>query len=549
MSLAPRPLGLRFDGAAATAQRHLGGLRPTFERSVERLSSGLRINSARDDAAGLVLAQRMRAQTRGMQQAGRNVQDGLSYLQTMDGGLSVQADLLGRMRELAVQAANGIYSEAEREVLQFEVDQLVEEIDRVALSTTFNGRRVLQELGDLTPEQLIVEGLRRSWLEASEEMIEKHFGLKADGAPLTIVLDATGVPGVAAFVQGAVGADGRSYDQELHVVMDVVTSYTMPNGDQGPFYLDRVIAHEMTHAVMGRTMDMAALPQWFVEGTAELIRGADERVFADTGGQNAATTAGLVAGAWDSAWGGTSADYSMGYAAVKYLHQQLQNANTTMIDLMDELEAGATLDAALTTTIGMGEAAFVADFKANGTAFIQAMNLSDADVGSIAGGTAESVVPDQDVVTLDPLDGFREIWPDGTPSSVVGLQAGANNSAFDRVSFAGLKMDAATIGVTDLDLVEKPDDAIDTIDRALKSIVSGRTYAGAVMNRLEHAAKSLGISAENFAAADSRIRDADVAWEMTSLLQAQVRTQSAMSAISSTQAQRTSVLTLLQFGG
>ncbi|CAA9262706.1 MAG: Flagellin protein FlaA [uncultured Chloroflexi bacterium] len=547
MSIAPRPMSLRFDGAAATAQRHLGQLRPSFQRSVERLSSGLRINSARDDAAGLFLSQRLQAQTRGAQQAVRNVQDGISYLQVADGGLTTQAEMLGRMRELAVQAANGIYSATERQAMQGELDKLVEEIDSVALSTKFNGRQVLQDLGTLTNEQLVVEGLRRSWLESSEEMIEKHFGLTADGAPLTIILDAPGPVGVAAYVQGAAGADGRSYNQELHVNMSAFTNFSMPNASAAPFHLDRVIAHEMTHAVMGRTMNMAALPQWFVEGTAELIRGADERVLADTLGQNAAATAGLVAGPWDSAWGGTSPDYSMGYAATKYLHGKLEVAEKTMIDLMDQLEGGATLDAALTATIGMTEAAFVADFKANGTAFIQGMNLADADVGSIAGGNARTVVQDQDVVTLDPLRGFTEIWPSGTPATAVALQAGANNSSFDRVDFAGLKMDAATIGATELDLVEDAGGAIDRIDRSLKSVLSARAYIGAIMNRLEFATRSLSVSAENSKAADSRIRDADTAAEMTELLRSQMRTQSAMNALSSTQTQRSSVLSLLQF--
>jgi flagellin len=129
---------------AMTAQRHLGATQGLFHRTVERLSSGLRINSARDDAAGLFLSERLKNQVRGLQQASRNAQDGISFLQTAEGGLSVQHDILMRLRELAVQSANGIMTDADRALsIAPEAKALMEELDRISGTTSFNGTKLL----------------------------------------------------------------------------------------------------------------------------------------------------------------------------------------------------------------------------------------------------------------------------------------------------------------------------------------------------------------------------------------------------------------------
>ena len=125
------------------AQRHLGASGRVLAISMQRLSSGLRVNSAKDDAAGLAIAERMAAQSRGLAVAARNANDGISLAQTAEGALGKVGDMLQRMRELAVQAANATNSDADREALQSEVGQLRAEIDRVAKTTTFNGKQLL----------------------------------------------------------------------------------------------------------------------------------------------------------------------------------------------------------------------------------------------------------------------------------------------------------------------------------------------------------------------------------------------------------------------
>lgn len=125
------------------AQRNLGLSGGALATSMQRLSSGLRVNSAKDDAAGLAIAERMSASAKGMAVAARNANDGISLAQTAEGALGKMGDMLQRMRELAVQASNATNSDSDRKALQAEVSQLVSEIDRVAKTTTFNGKNLL----------------------------------------------------------------------------------------------------------------------------------------------------------------------------------------------------------------------------------------------------------------------------------------------------------------------------------------------------------------------------------------------------------------------
>ncbi|MDH0495695.1 flagellin, partial [Comamonas aquatica] len=125
------------------SQRNLSLSGNSLGTTMQRLSSGLRVNSAKDDAAGLAIAERMNAQSRGLAVAARNANDGISLAQTTEGALGKVGDMLQRMRELAVQSSNATNSAADREALQAEVSQLRSEIDRVAKTTSFNGTKVL----------------------------------------------------------------------------------------------------------------------------------------------------------------------------------------------------------------------------------------------------------------------------------------------------------------------------------------------------------------------------------------------------------------------
>ena len=125
------------------AQNNLTKANNSLAKSIERLSSGLRINHASDDASGLAISEKLRGQIRGMAKASMNAQDAVSFLQTAEGGMEVIGDILQRMRELAVQAGNGAYTSNDRMELQKEVTQLKDEINRISSSTEFNTKKIL----------------------------------------------------------------------------------------------------------------------------------------------------------------------------------------------------------------------------------------------------------------------------------------------------------------------------------------------------------------------------------------------------------------------
>src|SRR3954447_16309936 len=133
------PQTINTNIASLNAQRNLNMSQSSLATSLQRLSSGLRINSAKDDAAGLAISSRFTAQIKGLNQAARNANDGISLAQTAEGALGVISDNLQRIRELAVQSANATNSASDRASLQQEVSQLTAEIDRVATQTNFNG--------------------------------------------------------------------------------------------------------------------------------------------------------------------------------------------------------------------------------------------------------------------------------------------------------------------------------------------------------------------------------------------------------------------------
>ena len=158
-------LAIKNNLMAVNAARHLGQSYNALASSVERLSSGLRINSAKDDAAGLAVRELMRADIAVIQQGARNAQDGISMLQTMEGAMATIDDALVRMQQLAEQAATGSYSSAQRQIMENEFSEMRQEIDRVAGATTFNGIKMLDNsatvsihFGKLTTDNISIAG-------------------------------------------------------------------------------------------------------------------------------------------------------------------------------------------------------------------------------------------------------------------------------------------------------------------------------------------------------------------------------------------------------
>ena len=563
--------------AALNAMGQLDKSQQTLQHSLERLSSGLRINSARDDAAGLAISERMSTQIRGLNQAARNANDGISMLQTADGAMSTVTDNLQRIRELAVQAANSTNSVADKHALQAEVDQRIAEIERVSKQTTFNGVKVFSQtdssvVGD--PNQLaVLDGLKGGWLESSEKMIQQYYGLTADGANMDIELTTftDGVGGVAAQVVSSVGSSpGKGTNLKLQIDMADFTPPNLPNGGNAPVYNDRIIAHEMVHAVMARTMnwaDIAGNNKWFAEGTAEFIHGADERLYADEQANGGAQN---VINALTNGFQVTSADYSAAYGAVKFLHSQMKAAGGNGIkDLMTYLSnnQNATLDTAFANsvaTLGSACAGYtsVANFLTAyeggaGATFLNSLDLTNADTGAIGGldadggsiKTAENVVDDVATRTGDDVlqgftENFQSIAVANNASNTQTLQVGANKGETLDISLGALRTNA--LDISNVDVVNFAPDALAKLDRALDYVSSQRAVIGGQLNRLESTIANLQNNAQNVTASRSRVVDTDFAAETAEMTRSQVLQQAGIAVLAQANSMPQMVLSLLK---
>lgn len=548
------------------AQRQQVAAQDGVARAVQRLSTGLRINAARDDAAGLAIAQKLTAQVNGLNQAVRNANDGISMLQVAEGAYGSISDNLQRVRVLALQASNAALGSSDKRAAQQEINQLLAEVNRVATQTTFNGQKVFSDsrtsIGGDVNRRAVLDGLKGYWLKDAEDRISQYYGITGDRATLTVDLDFTdGAGGVAASVSGTLDGSGKVVNQRLNIDMTDFTPPNLPDGGNAPFYNDRVIAHEIVHAVMGRTMNMGALPSWFLEGAAEFIHGADERVASDiaANGGGAAGRAAIMAAFGSVA---TSEGYSASYAAVRYMHQHIKDAGGDGIkDIMTYLNANpsATLDQAITNASSgafASQAAFSADFTANGATFIAGMDLANADTGAIGGldadtgvvYTAKSIIPDVGYgYSDDPMSGFTLAFPDiaGSPAArSVKLQVGAY--ANDNLDVFMSAANTTALGLDNIDVVSNPAFVVPHIDEAISFVSLQRANLGAAMNRLDSTLRGVAIASEQASAARSRIQDADYAQETAAYAKHQIIQQAATSMIAQANANSRTVLSLLR---
>lgn len=571
-------LTINTNVASLNAQRNLNASQTSLGRALQRLSSGLRINSAVDDAAGLAISERFTTQVRGLNQAVRNANDGISMLQTADAALSTVSGSLQRIRELAVQAANDTNSRSDRTALQLEVSQLTSEIDRVGRSTTFNGQRLFGQsatsvIGN-SNELAVQDGLRSGWLSNAENLVREYYGIQANGNSIGIDLTSfsDGAGGTLARVTAQVGGSGTGSNITLQVDMADFVPPNLPNGGDAPFFNDRILTHEMTHAVMDATMNVGSMfaghQQYFLEGTAELIHGADERLYADIGGGVPGIAAVMAKVAdWNTTWDGTSAAYSAAYAGMRYLDEQIRAAGGQGIkDITTYLAADPTrtLDQALQNASSgrfTGAADFKADFQADGAAFIQSLldsgSLADSDTGALGGAnasngpvrTATSVIPNGATRSgTDQLAGFAESWEaiaaGDYSTAAKGLQVGADvGQNLDVGTFA---MNGDALDIMNADVVASANQVILKMDRALDYINARRADLGAQLNRLESVIANLSTSAESQAASRSRIQDADFAAETASLTRAQILQRAGTAMVAQANATPALVLRLLR---
>jgi flagellin len=580
----------------AGANQILGRMKeksPVISKHMNRLASGLRINGASDDAAGLAISEKMRAQIRGLDQASRNIQDGISLIQTAEGALNEVHSLLQRGRELSVQAANDTNTPEDKEQLQLEVENIIEEINGISERTEFNNIKVLRGKGIAAPPPSgggggattpagdafyadaaeMSAALNDYMLNTPVQMISNFYGISAKpGTELDIIYEYDAPGGTVAYVSSMVNtATGAASGFQL--VLDEADFF---NEDGLWISKDRIVAHEMVHAVMGASgMNMldSAMPKWFKEGAAEYLPGADERL------ETSVAILGSSQRVVDYITGPYSSSdfYSASYAAVKYLDEQLQTKSggtQSIKDLMMTLADGnlKSVDTALkelkdgsgTSLYSGGLTAFMNDFKANGASYIDTLlSRGDADgVGSITGSADDlSVVSDASNPVPANFD-FSLNWSSSTgytPSAdpmisiwansfedtgILKLQIGTNAGQTMDLNLS--LVDSTSLGIYSAALVQDADGAISLFDSAITAVSGERSRLGAYQNRLENALKATENTLENTQSAESRIRDVDMAKEMAALTKENILAQAAQSMLAQANQQPQAILQLLR---
>lgn len=578
-------LSINTNVSSLTAQRNLASTSQDVGRALQRLSSGLRINSAKDDAAGLAISTRMTTQIRGMSQALRNVNDGVSMLQTADATLSTITQGLQRVRDLAVQAANGTNSESDRAALMLEAQEQLDEVERISKTASFNGQPLFAEgggsIGGDADQRAVGDGLRLGWLQNAEKMIKEYYGIQGDGAALQIDIThfTDGGSGVAAFVSSTLGGpNGRGSNLSMAVDMANFSPANLPNGGSAPMYNDRIIAHEMVHAVMARSTNWTSLvstSQWFVEGAAEFIHGADERASIDIAFAAGGTADAKIATVVNeiATWQQQSSDYSAGYIGTRYLHDKLKTAGFEggLKDFMQYLSGpGApTMDQALTHFFGAGytQSSFLAEIQAdsgnglsNGVMFVKTkMSFSNADTGAIGGldadggamKTADSVVADMGTrFGDDVLEGFKETWevlPTGKPATrTAALQVGAEVGQTINVEIGAMSLHALGIEGLDISTQLGSQLALAHLDEAIEYVSTQRAVLGGQLSRMDSAIASMQSAVENISASNSRILDTDYATETTTLVRSQILQQAGTAIVAQANSLPQNVLALLR---
>ncbi|MGB3611771.1 MAG: flagellin [Cellvibrio sp.] len=585
--------------ASLNAQRQLMNSGSALDRATERLSSGNRINSAKDDAAGLAISNRMTSQVRGLDQAIRNANDGVSLIQTAEGALQESTNILQRMRELSVQSANGIYSDADRKTLQAEVKQLQAELTRISETTTFNGQKLLD--GSMGTKQLQVGAQANQTIGVS---IGSFSANKLGGSSGDLV--GAEADDLAALV-GITVADhdiqinGKSLTEIDIADADTVNKVlTILNGDLNTVGVNASTVSEYSADKVGSGVLVAGTDKLVIAvkdgdgndqsleitGTNSMKEVVD-KINAAAGGivqaslndegklvlssQNAESIS--VTDASDKVGGSGSAAFSVVFDSLP------GNTNGVKITIGDEADDA---DAAATALAAAGFNAHTTDGSIRGdNVAVQALNKGDliingVEIGPISAGVAEASVAgsteeyEQAVNVINAInaksaetgviayastsDGAAteiKISLKSVDGSEVSVKFGANADETEVAAATGLVQRNATEGagsVASIDISTEAgaQKAIGIIDKALEQVNATRADLGAANNRLDFTVSNLANISEKTAASRSRITDTDFAAETASLSRSQVLQQAATAMLAQSNARPQQVLSLLQ---
>jgi flagellin len=484
-------LGINTNVASLSAQNQLNKSQGLNDQALERLSSGLRINSAKDDAAGLAISTRFQSQISGLDVAARNANDGISLAQTAEGGLDEITNNLQRIRDLAVQSANATNSASDRAALDQEVEQRIAEIDRIASQTSFNGLKVLDgnfgtdafQVGANAGETIAInlsQGVRANQIgQIAEQESANRVDTNSTSGSGTIAVGTGTAVNIGASVAGTAAGQSTS---SAYAKAEAIKSV----------------------GIAGLTVS--------AETTADFT-------VADTTGT------------------GTGASYLLEINGVTVLDQDQENNGVlTVAQIKDSInaESGETgvvaslTGSALTLTAADGRDITINQAVAGGAGGGLTAANADTTLGTVQG----AAVANGGKITLSASEKIS-ITGDGV---ALGF---ANNATV-------IAKDTSTLTNVKVDTVENANDAIKRIDSALTTVNGLRGDLGAIQNRFESTIANLATTSENLSAANSRILDADFAAETAKLAKSQVLQQAGISVLAQANARPQQVLSLLQ---
>jgi len=473
--------------SSLNSQRNLSTSQSALSTSLQRLSSGMRINSAKDDAAGLAISDRMTSQIRGMTQATRNANDGVSLAQTAEGALASSGDILQRIRELAVQSSNATNSASDRQALQTEVGQLGSELNRIATTTSFNG-------------QALLDGT----------MGTANFQV---GANANQLISATGANFLTSTygnnqVQSSGVAPGTATAMTAAQTIDVAGSTGLATYKTTATDTARSVAAGI-NALTAKTGVTAT-----ASTDVNLTMAAGSQSFTlQSDNATAVTMSFTVTGT-----GSTASDYAAGINAIN-----AQTANTGVTAQYDSVNGGMKLTNSTGNDITITNGA-----AASGANSFTPSGYSNA--GALVAGAATTVgtkMVANGTLTFDSPGGFS-VTDAGSGLVLSGTSKLQSVSSLDVTTFAGAQT------------------ALKITDAALASVNSQRAQYGALQSRFSSAISNLQSTTENLSASRSRIVDTDFASETANLTRGQILQQAGTAMLAQANSLPNGVLSLLR---
>jgi flagellin len=505
------PLFINTNISSLNTQRSLNQSQSALQTSIQRLSSGLRINSAKDDAAGLSIAARMTSQIRGINQAVRNANDGVSLAQTAEGALAESTNILQRIRELAVQSANATNSAGDRQALQSEVNQLKTELTRIAETVSFNGLNIL----DGTYQNQIYQVGAEAGAANTIAVSIRGSSTSDLGNFSNIAMNATNQEGT-----GSTSAAAATVAATTHSVEAQVLSIASSVGSGNVTIADASSAEAIATAINAASGSTGVSVSAETNATLGTLSADGTVTFSIVTGSGTATISAAV----------TTTDLSNLVAEVNNF-TGTTGVSATETGGVLTLTQGSGKDIGVQNFVHSGDGAETVVFT--GSAEGTGVTLTGPTGGTAAGTDSASAVGELSFSSAVAFSIESDIAV--AAGSILNVAAATNVSA---------TLDA--LSTVDISTASGATDALAILDQSLAGVSSIRADLGAIQNRFLTTIANLSSVSENVSAARGRIQDADFAAETAELSRTQILQQAGIAMLSQANSQPQSVLALLQ---